>query len=253
MPPHKTAALFIKPALVLFALILVGACTDITKPYVRKVFDGDTLGLSNGQHVRLIGINTPELSNRKRNTKDEPLAREAQRVLSQIIKNHQPTFTRGEEAQDRHGRMLAYMSLPNTNITAEEQLLKRGLAFAIAIPPNLDRLAQYRAAENEARQEKRGVWALSYYRAIDVDTLTPKNTGFRRVTGIIKRHRHTKNAYRFYIGKKLTLIISKKDWKKYFSGQPKDWVNKKITARGWISHRKKYYYLRLSHPGMIES
>ena len=31
--------------------------------FVRKVIDGDTLILGNGKHVRLLGINAPEVEN----------------------------------------------------------------------------------------------------------------------------------------------------------------------------------------------
>jgi endonuclease YncB( thermonuclease family) len=51
---------------------------------VAKVYDGDTIVLKNGEHVRLLGINTPEIESRHR--QNEIGGQEAKKLVTSEVK-----------------------------------------------------------------------------------------------------------------------------------------------------------------------
>jgi micrococcal nuclease len=63
--------------------------------------------------------------------------------------------------RDRHGRLLAYMWLPDGRMVNEE-LLRAGLVVAHTAPPNVLHAERLLAAEREARDAWRGVWRPSW-------------------------------------------------------------------------------------------
>ncbi len=85
---------------------------------VERVIDGDTLVLESGEHIRLLGINTPE--------KGEPYSKEAKDFAEQLALNKTITLKFGKERTDLYNRTLAYVFLENRNINLE--LVKEGLA-----------------------------------------------------------------------------------------------------------------------------
>ena len=103
------------------------------KAEVNYIIDGDTVVLQDGRHVRLIGINTPELA--RGNKPAEQGAELARQALMTLIKDSEPIYLRhGNETHDRHGRNLAHLYLDN-GIYIQAQLLKLGLAMPLRVPP----------------------------------------------------------------------------------------------------------------------
>lgn len=144
---------------------------------VDHVYDGDTIKLIDGRKLRLIGINTPE---RGRNgKKDEPFYQAAKKQLQQIIKknNNQIKVVFGKDKRDRYKRFLAHIfTMENENITA--RLIKKGMGFTVAIPPNIQLLDCYQNAEYKAQKNQRGIWGHNYSHATDVASLKKSTRGF---------------------------------------------------------------------------
>ena len=65
----------------IFAIFILFSVTTAQTYQVSKVIDGDTIELSNGERVRYIGINTPEL----RNGIPDPYAQEAYEANKKLI------------------------------------------------------------------------------------------------------------------------------------------------------------------------
>jgi endonuclease YncB( thermonuclease family) len=232
---------------------------------IRYVIDGDTVVLADGRHLRLIGINAPELG--KDGAPDQPLAREARTRLVSLVEKRRVTLGFERESEDHYGRLLAHIVLPDGR-DVEEILLREGLAWAVAVPPNVGKLPVLVAAENEARSAQRGVWGEPSYAPTPVEKLTPQDTGFRFIEGTIRRRAQRHNVIYLDFTPSVALLIPGKDWDKYFDvqgstnvaggrkpgatkGNPSDLVGHRVVARGWLTESKGRLHLRVSHPAML--
>ena len=123
---------------------------------VARISDGDTLTCEGGEKVRLLLIDTPELSQ----APDGGRARDELRRLAPA-----GTLLRMEsdvEKQDRYGRTLAYLWLPDGRMVNEE-VARSGYALVLSYPPNVRHIDRMRAAVEEAKRERRGLWATSAF------------------------------------------------------------------------------------------
>lgn len=136
---------------------------DVQTVRVERCVDGDTLLVCSESfrwRVRLIGCNTPETV--KPGTPVEPFGPEASAYTKQRIADCKETVTLVADGDrtDQYGRRLAlvYLGTERDNLLNEE-LLQKGLARATLqyrfSPEMKDRL---KAAQNEAKHAKRGIW-----------------------------------------------------------------------------------------------
>src|SRR5258706_13154531 len=72
---------------------------------VRWALDGDSLLLTDGRQVRLIGINAPELG--KNGVAEQPLAREARDRATALTRGRTVRLVYDRERADRYGRTFA--------------------------------------------------------------------------------------------------------------------------------------------------
>ncbi len=121
---------------------------------VTKVIDGDTIVLENGEHVRYIGMDTPE--------KGRPYYGEAKRENERLIKGKKVRLEYDVEKTDRYGRTLAYVYAGDIFVNAE--LIKNGYAMIYTFPPNVKYAKTFLALQKEARTQKRGLWGGHIFR-----------------------------------------------------------------------------------------
>jgi micrococcal nuclease len=100
-------------AVLVGASLIVGAPTATAANNVAKIVDGDTITMSNGEKVRLIQIDTPELASK------ECYASQARAELIKLL--NQPSdvslsIDPNLDLNDRYGRSLRYVFIGNTNI-----------------------------------------------------------------------------------------------------------------------------------------
>jgi len=86
--------------------------------FVNRIVDGDTIGLESGEHVRLLGINTPE--------KGEKYYAEAKSFLEKEILNKTIELKFGKDKKDLYNRTLAYIFLDGKNIN--QKIILNGFA-----------------------------------------------------------------------------------------------------------------------------
>ena len=127
---------------------------------VSYVIDGDTIvvqaGGSGSVHVRLIGINTPEIAHYGK--PGECYGMRASTITRRLALGRQVVLEVGRERHDRYGRLLAYVQVVGGPADLERALLARGAARTLAIAPNIDRAVLYDRLERAARQARRGLW-----------------------------------------------------------------------------------------------
>ena len=216
---------------------------------VDQVFDGDTVLLRDGRRIRLLGINTPELSHDDRPA--EPLAIEARYALQNMIKQADSIGLRYEpRRQDRYHRTLAHVIIDG-RINVQQVLLRKGLAQAIVVPPDLWQWECYQQAEDDARGKAVGIWSLDYYQAADVDKQSPTRGGFRLIRGRIRHVGRGTNTVWLDISADVSLRIDRTDWQ-YFPQQDWDaWQGHEVMVRGWLYRNRDRWRMRIRHPQNI--
>lgn len=127
---------------------------------VLRVVDGDTIQLSNGEWVRYIGVDAPELR-RKVGTRwvedPQPGAEEAYELNRRLVEGKRVRLDWDVERRDRFHRLLAYVFADNIFVNAE--LVKAGYATVFTHPPNVRYHQLFLDLQKEARMEQRGLWA----------------------------------------------------------------------------------------------
>jgi micrococcal nuclease len=130
---------------------------DPTLRTVTRVIDGDTIVLDQGERVRLIGIDTPELHHPTKPV--QYFAREAAAFTTHRFEGKTVQLAYDWQRQDRFGRTLAYVCLPDGELV-NETIVRDGFGFAyLKYPFRADLMTRFRAAEREARDARRGLWA----------------------------------------------------------------------------------------------
>lgn len=124
---------------------------------VSRVVDGDTVEVRLGgetEDVRYIGVDTPETV--KPGAPVDCFGPQASAFNHRLVEGRRVRLVLGEERRDVYGRLLAYVYLGDRFVNAE--LVRRGLARTLTIPPNdryADRLERLEIAASRAG---RGLW-----------------------------------------------------------------------------------------------
>jgi micrococcal nuclease len=125
--------------------------------YVSRVIDGDTVEVRLGgveEDVRYIGVDTPETV--KPDTPVQCFGPQASSFNHHLVEHRRVRLVFGVERRDVYGRLLAYVYLDGRFVNAE--LIRRGLARTLTIPPN-DRFAgRLKRLEIAAARAGRGLW-----------------------------------------------------------------------------------------------
>lgn len=125
---------------------------------VTKVVDGDTIDVTkDGKtiRVRYIGMDTPETVHP---TKDvQCFGKDASGKNKELVLGKQVRLEKDVSETDRYNRSLRYVYVGSTFINLE--LVKQGYATAATFPPDVKYSKDFVAAEREAREAKRGLWA----------------------------------------------------------------------------------------------
>ncbi len=222
-----------------------------TRVTVSRVYDGDTLKLADGRKLRLIGLNTPERGRDGRT--DEPFYRKAKQQLQRLIQqsNHRIHLLYGQQRHDRHGRLLAHpFTADGKNISA--QLLRQGLGFLVAIAPNVRLVDCYQQAEQQARQQQRGIWSHPFSRAIDVRQLPANKRGFARVIGTVQRVGESRSSWWLNLKRGFALRILKKDQRYFDNLSPRTLLHQRLIASGWIYQANGEQRMTIRHPAALQ-
>lgn len=142
-----------------FLLIISAGCAPVSEggryyAAVDWVADGDTIKLVNGEFVRYIGIDTPEMHYPKGPA--EYLAKEAKEFNEKLVANKVVRLQFDAQRRDRYKRLLAYVYVDDTLVNA--RLLEEGYARIFTFPPNIKYADEFLKLQNKAREEKRGLW-----------------------------------------------------------------------------------------------
>jgi micrococcal nuclease len=163
-------------AVVLATTLLVTPAPDVVAApaelygTVVYVVDGDTIHVQVSdrlEKVRYIGINAPEVPHPHADATERHRLRflpqtiaageAARRVNAELVAGKRVRLTLDRQHRDRYDRLLAYVWVGDTMINAE--MLRRGYAEAMSIPPDFRHRALFVRLHAEARAVGRGLWA----------------------------------------------------------------------------------------------
>jgi endonuclease YncB( thermonuclease family) len=120
---------------------------------VTGITDGDTITVKMGgkqYKVRYILMNTPET--------DEPFGDEATAANRALVMGKTVYLLKDVSETDRYGRLLRYVYLPD-GLFVNAELVRAGWAQVATFPPDIAKEAEIRAAQQEAMNAGRGLWA----------------------------------------------------------------------------------------------
>ena len=140
-----------------FLLSVALASAGALEGDVVRVVDGDTIHVRVGERlekVRYIGVNTPEVHHPRKG--EEPGGREASALNRTLVDGRRVRLETDVQVRDRYGRLLAYVWVGETMVNAE--LVRRGYAQVMTIPPNVRHQALFLTLQREARDADRGLW-----------------------------------------------------------------------------------------------
>ncbi len=151
---------------------------------VKRVIDGVTVELENGERVRLIGVDCPET--------DEPFGKEAAEFTRYQVEGKKVWLEYDQTKKDKYDRTLAYVHCmvkrtymhpfagfekPIARIEEEqgvlnEEIIRQGYGHAYTKYP-FKYMKWYRALEKETREAGRGLWAQQDQQEVDEAPDTP--------------------------------------------------------------------------------
>lgn len=131
---------------------------------VARVVDGDTIELTDGRKVRLIGVNTPEST-----TRTEEYGKEASDYTKSKLNGRKIWLQKDVSETDRYGRLLrlVWLEVP-TNLMDEKEIRSKmfnanlvinGYAEPSTYPPDVTYAEFFRKFAREAREKGIGLWA----------------------------------------------------------------------------------------------
>lgn len=118
---------------------------------VYSVLDGDTIKLSTGETVRLIGLNAPELG--------QSCSLEAKEFLEEWVLGKEVILEKDIDDKDQYGRLLRHVFIDGLHINYEMVYL--GLAHKYGYGSNTKYSSQFEQAEDEAKQNEGCLWETS--------------------------------------------------------------------------------------------
>ena len=218
---------------------------------VEHVYDGDTVRLRDGRHVRLIGIDAPEIGRNGRPS--EPHARQSRETLQRLLDASRDVWlVTGVEARDGHGRLLAHLGLRDGR-NLQQALLEQGMAVVLAVPPNTPLVHCYLPADRRARGQRLGVWRDASRGPLDAANLARTASGFRLVRGRVHTLRETRSSLWLEMGPRFSARIARKDIERFDRVALDALVGRTVIVRGYLFGDREQRHLTVRHPALIEA
>ena len=131
---------------------------------VERVVDGDTLKLTDGRRIRLIGVNTPESTKRT-----EEYGKEASQYTTSKLNEKQVWIQKDISETDRYDRLLriVWVDIPTDDMDEKEirtkmfnaDLVINGYAEPSTFQPDVKYSDYFIKFAREAREQNTGLWA----------------------------------------------------------------------------------------------
>ena len=143
--------------------------TNFIKPTVQvtkviRVVDGDTIEIEGNIKLRYIGIDTPETKHPTKGV--QCFGKEASNKNKELVEGKMIRMEKDVSETDKYGRLLRYIWLVEPHATKSSELfvndflVRQGYAYASTFPPDVAYSKQFVVAQQEARENNRGLWSM---------------------------------------------------------------------------------------------
>ena len=118
---------------------------------VTRVIDGDTIVIETGEHIRYIGMNTPEVES------EECYASEAGEINKILVLGKVVKLEKDVSETDKYGRLLRFVYVGDTFV--DDYLVRKGFAKVMTVPPDIKYKDEFQMSEEYAKQNRLGLWS----------------------------------------------------------------------------------------------
>jgi micrococcal nuclease len=246
------------------AVLIMAVCQR--EYLVTEVIDGDTFELSTGERVRIIGINTPEMS--------EPGGDIAKDVATEMLLGRKVRLVRDVRNKDDYDRLLRYVFIGPKFINAE--MVRMGYAESRFYPPDTHYQRKLESLEKTAIRNRRGLWSFPVFQTPDTTGIFTGQTGGGVAAKEVVSWRDAAKYYgqvRTVEGKivvsnntgKICFLNFDRNWKEHFTAvifagdynkfppNPEDhYLNRNVRVTGLIKEFKGKPEIVVKSPEQIE-
>lgn len=226
---------------------------------VARVVDGDTLALTDGQRVRLLDINAPELAHR--GMPAEPFGEAAKARTAALAAGKTVWLRLGPKKYDDYGRLLAHVILPD-NSWLNGTLVREGVAVVYTFSDNRVFPRELLGYEHEAREARRGLWTLPRWQVREAATCCAESDigQFVLVRGVVQSASRGGDLWYLNFGDDyrtdFTVEIANKDFNKFFKKAGVRDVASAYKGREILVHGRAKpvngVAVKVTHPEQIE-
>lgn len=247
---QATAALCLLLPLFIHAAIAQGGTLSIVSQSrwvdAARILDGDTFVSRSGEHIRLLGVNTPEVAHES--SPAQPFGDTATQALKQLISGKSVRLDFDTQRKDDYGRTLAQVYLQD-GTWVNGELVRRGMAHVYTFIPNLHWAARLTRLEAPAREARLGIWSSERFAMLPAGEVKAEHLGqFRVVGGRVGNV--ARNQFGFQMGR-LSVSIPRK-YRRYFNKLPVVVRGETVVVHGVVRASASGLYIALHSPFDVE-
>jgi micrococcal nuclease len=235
-----------------FAMPLPDCAGNVAMAHARvvRVEKNGALMLDNRQIVLLEGIRLPGVDHPA-----VPVAAQAIAALRALAMRETLTLTTTPPGNDRYGhvRVQAFGTA-----WLQTELLKNGLARVSVMPDRQECSPDFYEAEIEAREARRGLWALPEFAVKQAGSFSAPAGSFQlvqgRVVNVASPDGRTFLDFSDNYRKGFSAIIAPEDRKAFRNAEPalEDLIGREVRLRGIMEEFNGRWEMALSNPRQIE-
>ena len=212
----------------------------------RRVIDGRTFQLDDGQHVRLAALEVPPMPLPGESGPQTKAGLAAKSALEALLVGRPVTLQKLGPNADRYGRIVALVSIEGATRSVQQEMLAQGHALVAAEIGERACAALLFAAEQSARTGNLGLWGVPYYviqQANNPAKVLAERGRFTLVEGKVLSVRESGATIYVNFGRRwsedFTVTILKRNARTFAEGgvEPKKLAGRHIRVRGVIEKR----------------
>jgi endonuclease YncB( thermonuclease family) len=222
---------------------------QINKSKIQWHVDGDTVHTVDGQKLRLLNINAPEL-NPTNKRPPQRNAHQALKLLKQIAPlNESVYWVYDEQKTDRYSRQLVYLFNKDGEFV-NAKMIASGLAHQLVIPPNQRFWRCLQQLEKKAKKQKLGVWSEPSQVKRSKAEIEAAN-GFHWVSGEIVQQRPSRKYLWLVLDNDLWVGIKRNHLASFKPFLKQLEVGSKLSIKGYLFKSHGQTRVNLNHPAML--